>query len=201
MSVTELDPLFGALHANGAAAAPAEPQPPTPDSQPAAALLTDPGHDPVTPPAPELDQPEPAPQHDPDLQPADLEHDPLAAEDDDLEDLDGFEAVTDSAPDFEDDEPVATVEVIYDDEPEQLEIPATAEPPTAAAPAPVAGGVFAAFTPEIPQQRTATAAAAAPACQPGDARPPEARAPPASSAPSSHDDDSLDHFGAHYRAP
>jgi hypothetical protein len=175
MSVTELDPLFRALHANGAAATAVEPPPPTPVSEPAAALVTAPGDDTVTPPAPDLDQPEPAPQHDPDLQPADLNHDPLTVEDDDAEELGGFEAVTDSEPDFEDDEPVATVEVLYDDEPEQLEIPTPAAPPTTVAapvaPAPAAGGVFAAFTPEIPQPRREPASAAAPVTEPVSEQP------------------------------
>ncbi|HMJ34793.1 MAG TPA: hypothetical protein VK501_12845 [Baekduia sp.] len=160
MSVTELDPLFGILHANGAAAAPAEPPPPPATvPEPAAAIVADPGDETVTPSAPELEHPEAAPQHDPDLQPADLEDDPLAV-DHEGEDLGGFDAVTDSEPDFEDDEPAATVEVVYDEEPEQLELPA-----------PAAGGVFAAFTPEIPQPRPAPAAAAAPVTQPAADQP------------------------------
>jgi hypothetical protein len=171
MSVTELDPLFGALHANGAAAATAEPPPPTPVPDPAAALVTDPGDDGVTQPAPELEQPGPAPQHDPDLQPVDLEHDPLTAEDE-AEDLDRCEVVTDSAPDFDDDEPVANVEVDYDDEAEQLELPT---PPTiAASPSPATGGVFAAFTPQIPQPRLAPAA---PVAQPAGEQPPTDASP------------------------
>jgi hypothetical protein len=169
MSVTELDPLFGALHANGAAATPAEPPPSTTVSEPARAHVTAPGDETVTPPAHELDQLEPAAQDDPDPQPADLERDPLAGEDD-AEDLGVVEVVTDGEPDFEDDEPVATVEVVYDDDPEQREHGAPAALPTAVAapvaPTPVAGGVFAAFTPEIPQPRRESASAVAPVTEP-----------------------------------